>query len=833
MKQKINSKYGLFAACLLLSHLPVGCSNEDSSKTLGETPANKVLGAKLDSQLNSEAELFLNPGASDSALKWESYIATPSGASWTQTFSGVDLSANSSEDAAWKRQTYKTISVKKGESFLLNIAVSAKKEQEVTIAAQGFTSPYPIQFWKTEKVSSATRNLSYKVTATEDIEKLKVGIYWGTSTGNIRVEKLSLVKDGSKIISKNSNFTRADSWEFENYLTNIRPKVTTGTSTHTVVATGSEGTEAWKVQYRQTVALETGKNYLLKFNARASAARNIEAVVQQVASPHEIYAIKQFALDTTWKEFSLPVFSIKKGGETSKLGFLIGGSNASVEFDSVDLYEIQTSSTQPTPQPTALPTVTPTVTPTVSPTPQPTQPPNGTCYGPKGSAKPQTGGHNYGRATQLAYVFFGANQLGKLTDTRLPWRKDTQTDGNYSGGYADAGDNILFGTNHHATLAMMGINAIKFKDELIAMGQYDEALLALKHGLDWVLKSHEYSGGKTTRLLAQMSDGPTDHNKWHTIEETKHSRPLYFVSPSNPGSDYAGLAAAAMGFGSAVFANCDKAYADKLLESAKIVQEFGNSYRGEGVKNGVKSVYLNSNGIEDELALGWLGLHAATQNQDYMTKARTVLDDTFLGGWNGGYEHQEHMVMLLSALAGDTNHKAKIEEFINAWLTPGSLGGQLIKTTGGYTLYKIGWGSSGATMPAMQIMSLYAKAFKSNKYDSFLKQQMDYFLGKNPRNLSYMCGFENADNCKQVHHRGASGGSQFDGKRNKHMLWGAVLGGITYDDFDFVDSQQDWKGNEPVTTYNAHFTAPITYLYNLYGGEPYSDSDLKQLIESR
>ncbi len=453
----------------------------------------------------------------------------------------------------------------------------------------------------------------------------------------------------------------------------------------------------------------------------------------------------------------------------------------------------------------------------------------GMAGGAGGGMPPAPGKFNYGEAYQLSSLFFAWNSLGTLSDTRIPQRKNSSTDGALSGGYTDAGDNILFGNAHHSTIAQMGLNAYVYKTTLENMGQYDETLKQIKHGTDWLLKSHEIENGKTKSLVVQLSDSQTDHPKWMNIEETNFARPVYRVSPSKPGSDYAALAAAAMAFGAL---NFDGDYRQQLISSARIVFEFAKTYRGLGEKNGVNTVYKNSNGDTDELALGAMGLYLATNEQSYLDYAENTLTKDTLWGYVGGFEHQEQLAALLLAHYGKKPARATaIRNFFNEWKDGGFNGGA-VKTGEGYVIFKIGWGSAGAVAPAINYMGLWHTLTGESNWKAFVTKQMDYNLGDNSKKTSLMCGFRSEKNCSRIHHRGASGGSKSSANGNNfYQLWGGFLAGPTNNDFDWKNDRNDYKGNEPTTTYNVNFQGTLAYLYKQFGGPPKSDAELKAMID--
>ena len=96
---------------------------------------------------------------------------------------------------------------------------------------------------------------------------------------------------------------------------------------------------------------------------------------------------------------------------------------------------------------------------------------------------------------------------------------------------------------------------------------------------------------------------------------------------------------------------------------------------------------------------------------------------------------------------------------------------------------------------------------------SFVKTQIDYVLGKNSLNLSYMVGFGN-NFPLQPHHSGAScpadhnikcGWSDFhSSKPNPNVVHGAIVGGPDAGD-NFDDSRDNYVQNEVSLNYNAGF----------------------------
>lgn len=102
-------------------------------------------------------------------------------------------------------------------------------------------------------------------------------------------------------------------------------------------------------------------------------------------------------------------------------------------------------------------------------------------------------------------------------------------------------------------------------------------------------------------------------------------------------------------------------------------------------------------------------------------------------------------------------------------------------------------------------------------------KQMDYIMGKNPMNMSYIVGYGN-NFPRHVHHRGAStpkdhkhysctGGWKWRDthKPNPHNITGAMVGGPNRFD-QFHDSRINYNYTEPTLAGNAGLVAALISL---------------------
>ena len=110
------------------------------------------------------------------------------------------------------------------------------------------------------------------------------------------------------------------------------------------------------------------------------------------------------------------------------------------------------------------------------------------------------------------------------------------------------------------------------------------------------------------------------------------------------------------------------------------------------------------------------------------------------------------------------------------------------------------------------------------RYHDFAKRQIDYALGQNPQNRSYVVGF-GANPPRNPHHRTAHG-SWTDQLtfpvESRHVLYGALVGGPSSanDGASYTDDRGNFVNNEVATDYNAGFTGALARLAQEYGGAP-------------
>jgi endoglucanase len=244
--------------------------------------------------------------------------------------------------------------------------------------------------------------------------------------------------------------------------------------------------------------------------------------------------------------------------------------------------------------------------------------------------------------------------------------------------------------------------------------------------------------------------------------------------------------------------------------------------------------YKSWSGYNDELVWGAIWLYLATEDLKYLNKAEHYYDylntETHSNlrsyKWTHSWDDKAYgSYVLLAKLTGKDKYIQDAERWLDYW-TDGYMGERIYYTPGGLAMLDE-WGSLRYAANTAFLAFIYGdwvKDFnKKEKYHSFAERQINYILGANPKQRSYVVGFGNNPPTKP-HHRGAHGSwaNSIDSpKKSRHILYGALVGGPDRND-NYIDDRANFQMNEVATDYNAGFTGAIAKMYSKYGGQPLS-----------
>ena len=455
------------------------------------------------------------------------------------------------------------------------------------------------------------------------------------------------------------------------------------------------------------------------------------------------------------------------------------------------------------------------------------------------------GTYNYGEALQKSIFFYEAQVSGtKPAWNRVTWRGDSAlNDGadhsiDLTGGWNDAGDHVKFGLPMAASTTLLAMGLVEYPS---AYGTQKTYLLNnLRWVNDYFIKAHP----SANVLWGQVGTGSPDHNWWGAAEGValQMTRASYKIDAACPGSDLAGETAAAMASSSIVFrANGDATYANTLLTHAEQLYNFADTYRGtyHTCITDATDFYKSWSGYNDELVWGAIWLYRAEEAKSagtgaaYMTKATSYYANlsTELGSspavksykWVQAWDDKSYgCYVLMAKLTGQQAYKDDAERWLN-WWAPGGGGA---RTPGGL-IYVDSWGqlryAANAALMALVYSDTLPTGATKTLYHDFAKRQIDYALGDNPSNRSYVVGY-GTNPPINPHHRTAhgawldSGPSTTPPINNRHIIYGALVGGpgSATSDTAYVDDRTNFNTNEIATDYNAGFTGALARLYNEY-----------------
>ena len=437
---------------------------------------------------------------------------------------------------------------------------------------------------------------------------------------------------------------------------------------------------------------------------------------------------------------------------------------------------------------------------------------------------------SYAEALGLSMDFYYAQYAGDLPDDHPTlWRGDsslqdgTDVGRDLTGGFYDAGDHMKFGLSQAYTATILAMGALEFEDGYRASGNFDDVVEHVDWVTDYLLRCYDDNGtadASDDLFYAQVGDPIADHAYWGAPENMTMHRPSYALTAQNPGTEVTAQASAALVSGGLLMeAAGDPDRASLLIENAEKL--FAFSIEGQGTYTdaipGVDGFYGSFSGYEDELSWAATWLYEATGNDAYLAVAEEYYQPSATY-WAMTWDDQSMATALrLAEFTGNQDYFNDLDEHLDHWLYAiNRLEGT--DTNGGLAWIEE-WGSNryaaNTAFLALDYADLLESLGQTERADQlmdFARDQIDFILGDNPDEFSYVVGFGDTF-AEQPHHRGASGTDHvgIDGD-NLYQLDGALVGGP--DQFgNYVDDRTDYVGNEVAINYNAGLSGALAGLY--------------------
>jgi endoglucanase len=423
--------------------------------------------------------------------------------------------------------------------------------------------------------------------------------------------------------------------------------------------------------------------------------------------------------------------------------------------------------------------------------------------------------YNYADAFEKGVWFFDANKCGPdagQDSVCSSWRgachtEDSDGSIDLTGGYHDAGDHVKFGLPQFWTAGMLGWIMYEYKDTLDSHGLTPKLMSTIKRFTDFILKSH----ASPNVLYYEVGDGHSDHAYWGPPETQTSPRPALTVDMTTPGTDVCGQASAALSLMYLNYRNTNSSYASQCLQSAEQLYDLARANMGQTTCD-----FYKSSSHYDDLAWAAVWLAIATGDDSYLDpvdgyfdERNNYGDDNYDKHWAPAWDDVVLFAMLkMAQLTGNFKYMYGVQNNLD-WYQE-----ECQKTPGGLP-WLDSWGVLRYASAEAGLGFLASKLIGLNVYNDTAEFTMDYTLGSNPRNSSYITNYLN-NPPRHPHHRANE--PNRDG--NTNGMVGALVGGPNSSD-GYADDVNDYTMNEVAIDYNASWLLGLAgMLYFSSGGAP-------------
>ncbi len=420
--------------------------------------------------------------------------------------------------------------------------------------------------------------------------------------------------------------------------------------------------------------------------------------------------------------------------------------------------------------------------------------------------------------------------------------KDADGDYDLTGGWVDCGDNVKFGQTEFYSGYMLALGYSEFPtgygdfysqnyEGYIGASDYTwEGKKGKPNGIPDILDELKYATDFFMKCVRdestfyyQVGDGGPDHQVWCTSPvkatlsraqggEAEGSRKVFKATGKTTSmTSFCGATLAIM---SRCYRPFDSEYADKCLAKAKVAYDY---VMGTAKGNTGSDFYPSKPNYESDIVVLAMELYRATNDDNYLKTAKeysAFMADSkkYNHNYSLNYNNTEDLACYLMAMyANDANAKTALQFFCD-----------LYKPASGYFLNKMNgdWGI--LRFPANQafVYALNDKVLgKEKTLNQYALTSIEYIMGKNGKNFSYIVGF-GKNHPHYPHHRnfyGLDNDSEANLKvsdDHKYMQLGYMVGG-SINDGEYIDNEKNYTYSEGGIDYNAGLVASLGYINSI------------------
>jgi len=429
---------------------------------------------------------------------------------------------------------------------------------------------------------------------------------------------------------------------------------------------------------------------------------------------------------------------------------------------------------------------------------------------------------------------YGPNWLVMTYNRGYDFVKDADGSYDLTGGWHDCGDHVKFGQTQFYAGYMLLLGYDAFPEGYDDFYSFDysgyessgdfsfEGKKGTPNGIPDILDEAKYATDyfiKCTRdgstFYSQVGNGDNDHKNWVTSVtmaglsndqggESGGSR----VIKKNPNdASMPSFAGAALAIMSRVYRPFDAAYADLCLQHAKYAYQYAAAHptnSGGGTITG--SFYGADNKWEDNFVCLTAELYWATGDDSYKTEALNYAGNISDHGWVLDYENSDDLAAYELARLGNASGLAELNSMCNRYKNSANAS----------DVMEIGssWGRLRYTASACFVLALQHSLNQDGNIHSALQGSIDYMLGNNSSNQSFIVGF-GSKSPNYPHHRNVFmndySGHTIPTKNKQH---GYLVGG-TFSPSTFPDDIGDYQTSEGGIDYNAGLVGALGYINSI------------------
>ncbi|ABG58608.1 glycoside hydrolase family 9 protein [Cytophaga hutchinsonii] len=461
----------------------------------------------------------------------------------------------------------------------------------------------------------------------------------------------------------------------------------------------------------------------------------------------------------------------------------------------------------------------------------------------------------YKKALWMTTRFYGGQRSGDnnwLLYNHLPSGVDASLrgkafiadkDGTYdlSGGWHDCGDHVKFGQTEFYSAYMLLKGYAEFPAGYGDYYAYDyqgyktsgswsfegtghapngipDILDEVKHATDFFIKCAK----DATTFYYQVGQGDPDHKQWVTAVKMQtlsvanggQTRATYKNPNDASMPSFCGATLALM---SRLYRPYDAAYADLCLVHAKYAYDYAKT-KTSTVGSPDGSFYAANDNYKDDYSTMCAELFWATNTASYKTEALSFSISTAPGqgadiyGKNYGFDYSNNgdIAIYNQALLGNTYAKDVLNSIVNSFYLNNT------RSDGQFNDGNTSWGPLRYNANTAFIVALWQKLYGTSATpNKYIYDNIDYILGKNSSNQSFVVGF-GTKSPAHPHHRNVYLSDANTPVNSlaipaKNQQFGLMVGG-TRNAGSFNDNLETYTHTEGGIDYNACLVGVLAYI---------------------